>query len=149
MLAEELGHYYMTSRSSPDDWLDKTEKLIEGHGGRILSRGYGKVDGRAAYMLGFELEGNRYKIVWPVLATKKNEQAARIQAVTLMHHDVKAKIVSALVLGNRVAFFQYLMLPDGRTTAEIADDELALVLPDLNLPLLTSGDVTDGAIDAR
>jgi len=138
VLAEELGHYRQTSQASPDSWLDKTEKLIEGHGGKVLSRGYGKAEGRAAYMLGFELEGSRYRIVWPVLPTKKSEQAARIQAATLMYHDVKAKIVSSLVLGNRVAFFQYLMLADGRTTSEVADDELAFVLPDLNLPLLTT-----------
>jgi len=144
VLAEELGHYYMTSKSLPDDWLDKTEKLIEGHGGRVLSRGYGKAEGRAAYMLGFELDGQRYKIVWPVLPTKKGEQAARIQAATLMYHDVKAKIVSAEVIGNWQAFFQYLMLPDGRTTAEVVDAELALVLPDLNAPLLAAGDVMDG-----
>ncbi len=55
MLAEELGHYRQTSQASPDSWLDKTEKLIEGHGGKVLSRGYGKAEGRAAYMLGFEL----------------------------------------------------------------------------------------------
>lgn len=140
MLAEELEHYWQTSKSSPDDWLDKTERLIEGHGGRVLSRGYGKADGRAAYMIGFELEGNRYKIVWPVLSTKRSEQAARIQAATLMYHDVKAKIVSSLVLGNRAAFFQYMMLNDGRTVTEVADPELAIVLPDLNMPLLKGGE---------
>lgn len=141
MLAEEVGNYWMTSKSSPDDWLDKTEKLIEGHGGRVLVRSYGKGEGSSAYLLGFVLDGRRYKIVWPVLPTKKSEQAARIQAATMMYHDVKAKIMAASVLGNRVAFFQYLMLPDGRTTVEVSDPELAVVLPDVNMPLLTSGDI--------
>jgi len=139
ILAEEIGHYYMTSKSSPDDWLDKIEKLIQEHGGTVLRRAFGKDENRAAYMLGFELDGQHYKVVWPVLSTKKSEQAARIQAATLMYHDIKAKILTAKVLGNRVAFFQYLMLSDGRTTAQVADEELAFVLPDINMPLLTGG----------
>jgi len=140
ILAEELGHYYATSKSSPDDWLDKTEKLIEGHGGKVLVRSYGKAEGSAAYLIGFLLDGRRYKIVWPVLPTKKSEQAARIQATTMMYHDVKAKIMVAAVLGNRAAFFQYMLLDDGRTVTEVAGPELAIVFPDLNMPLLTSGE---------
>ncbi len=63
MLAEELGHYWQTSKTSPDTWLDKAEVLVEGHGGTVLSRGYGKSEGREAYMLAFKLEGQAYKIV--------------------------------------------------------------------------------------
>jgi hypothetical protein len=65
-LAEDLGHYWMTSKSSPDAWLDKTEELIRGHGGKILARAFSQAEGRAAYLLGFELDGERYKIVWRV-----------------------------------------------------------------------------------
>jgi hypothetical protein len=137
--AEDLGHYYMTSKSSPDSWLDKAEALIRGHGGKVLARAFSQAEGRAAYLLGFELEGQRYKIVWPVLSTKKSIEAARVQAVTLMYHDIKARILTAKVLGNRVAFFAYLLLPDGRTTAQVADPELATTLPDLNRPLLGPG----------
>lgn len=144
MLAEEVGHCWKTSRTSPDTWFGRTEKLLEKHGGRILSSGYGRADGREAYMLSFGLEGRVYKIMWPVLESKSNDQsAARIQAVTLMHHDVKARIVTGLVLGLRVAFFQFLTLPDGRTMAEVADPELMDMLPDLRRPLLVGGDVVD------
>ena len=143
MLAEELGHYWQTSKTAPDIWLDKTEGMIEVHGGVVLSRGHGKAEGREAYMLAFELEGRPYKIIWPVLGSKRSERSARIQAATLLHHDVKSKIVAAKVLGNRTAFFQYLILADGRTTAEVADPELLDMLPDLNRPLLTNGDVID------
>ncbi len=137
--AEDLGHYYMTSKSSPDSWLDKTEELIRGHGGKILARAFSQAEGRAAYLLGFELQGERYKVVWPVLPTKRSAEAARVQAVTLMHHHIKSLIMAAKVLGNRTAFFAHLLLPDGRTTAQVADAELAATLPDLNRPLLGSG----------
>ncbi len=144
MLAEELGHYWQTSKTAPDAWLDKAEGMIEGHGGTVLSRGHGKAEGKEAYMLAFELEGQAYKVVWPVLDSRRNKRAARIQAATLLHHDIKSKIVTAKVLGNRTAFFQYLVLSDGRTTAEVADPELMHMLPDLNRPLLAGGDVVNG-----
>lgn len=139
--AKDLGHFWMTSKTSPDAWLDKTEGLIGKHGGEVLSRGYGKAGGREAYMLTFRLEGNTFKVVWPVLPTQHAAQAARIQAATLLYHDVKSKIVTAKVFGTRAAFLQYLVLPGGRTAAELADTELTSVLPDLNAPLLLAGDV--------
>jgi hypothetical protein len=138
--AEDLGHFYLTSKSSPDSWLDKIEALIRGHSGKVLARAFSQAEGRAAYLLGFELDGERYKVVWPVLPTKRSIEAARVQAVTLMYHDIKAKLMTALVLGNRTAFFPYLLLPDGRhTVVEVADPDLAAMLPDLQRPLLGSG----------
>lgn len=140
-LAEDLGHYYMTSRSSPDSWLDKCEALIRGHGGTILARGFGQTEQGAAYMLGFQLAGDKYKIVWPVLKTRRGQEAARVQAATLMYHDIKAKLMASLVLGVRTAFFAYLLLPDGRVASQVATPDLAATLPDLNRPLLTDGKV--------
>lgn len=139
ILAEELGHYWQTSRSSPDSWMDKTKKLIEDHGGVVRSSGYAMLDGREAFMLVFELDGDHYKVVWPVLPTKKSSLAARIQAATLLYHDVKNRIVSAEVLGNKVAFFSYLLLPTGQTVSEIAYPDLVHILPDINRPLLEEG----------
>ena len=68
--------------------------------------------------------------MWPVLPTKSgDEKAARIQAATLLYHDIKARAISAAVLGARAAFFTFLMLPDGRTAAAIAAPEIAELMP--------------------
>lgn len=139
MKAEELGHYWMTSKTAPDAWLDKTEGLIEGHGGTILSRGHGKMGQQEAYMLEFRFSGETFRIEWPVLPSS-NQRAARVQAATLIYHDVKGKIVAAKVHGTRAAFFQYLLLPDGRTAVEIADSQISTVFPNLSRPLLSSPD---------
>ena len=87
-------------------------------------------------MLTFEIKGEHFKIIWPVLPSRsKDEMAARRQAATLMFYDVKAKLMTAGVLGFRTAFFQYVLLPDGRTAGEVALPELAEAFP----PLLTGG----------
>lgn len=49
----------------------------------------------------------------------------------MLYHDVKAKSISAKVLGTRAAFFSYLMLPDGRTAAEASTPELLEAMPKL------------------
>lgn len=117
--AEEVN-YWKSGQSAPDTWLDKTKKELAVAGGKILAEGYGSdANSKAAYMLGFELDGQQYKIVWPVLPSKSgNTRAAKIQAATMLYHDVKAKCVSAKVLGNRAAFFSYLLLPNGRNVVE-------------------------------
>jgi hypothetical protein len=98
-----------------------------------LAEGFGSDNsGRAAYMLAFKFSDEHFKAVWPVLPTKGgNERAARIQAVTMLYHDVKARAVAAKVLGIRAAFFSYLLLPDGRTAAEVATPELVDAMPKL------------------
>ena len=148
--AEEVN-YWKTSRSSPDMWMDKTKAQIAKLGGVVLAEGFGKdgVSGRAAYMLNFEIAGEQYKAVWPVLPSKgDSERAARIQATTLLYHDVKAKCISAAVLGPRAAFFSYLMLPDGRTAAEVAAPELLQALPGFMRPRpqlqMKTGVILDG-----
>ena len=83
-------------------------------------------------MLAFSFGDERFKAVWPVLTSKSgNECSARVQAATLLYHDVKAKSVMAKVLGFRAAFFSYLMLPDGRTMVEMATPELVGAFPKL------------------
>ena len=73
----------------------------------------------AAYMLEFALQGDTFRVVWPVLPTRTATEAqARRQAATMLHRDIKARLVSALVKGARVAMFAYLVLPNGRTAAE-------------------------------
>lgn len=132
--AEDVN-YWQTGKSSPDTWIDNAQREIKSIGGKILGWAFGMESstGRAAYMLEFELTGERFKIVWPVLPTRsgKNEVSARIQAATMLYHDVKARCVSAKVIGKRTAFFSYLMLPDGRTAATVATPELAIQLPEM------------------
>lgn len=127
-------NYWQTGSSSPDTWMEKTKDQIKKLGGKILMEGFGSepTTGRSAYMLAFEIEGNNFKVVWPVLPSKKgNEIAARRQAATMLYHDTKAKYLGAVVLGVRAAFFSYLLLPDGRTAMEASLPELAEGIPAL------------------
>ena len=152
LYAEDVN-YWKTGRSSPDTWMDKTKRQIERLGGQVLMEGFGSepMTGRAAFMLAFEIGGDKFKVVWPVLSSKGgNEKAARIQAATMLYHDVKAKCISAAVLGVRAAFFSFLLLPDGRTTAEVSTPELMQVIPELfasTVPRLDTGDILEGEFD--
>ena len=127
-------NYWKTSKTSPDVWLEKARRVIEGLGGVVTGEAFGRdAAGRSAYMLAFEIEGHAFRIVWPVLPVRnpRDERAARIQAATMLYHDVKARCLSAAVLGARTAFFAYLVLPDGRRAAEVAAPELAALTPRL------------------
>ena len=131
LYAEEVN-YWMTSRSSGDDWMDKTKTLIESFGGLHVDWVYGNQGGRSAYLIQFEFLETPYKIVWPVLESKTgNIRAARVQAATLIYHDVKAKCLTARVLGLRAAFFNYLMLPGGQPAYILQAEEIAEMLPKL------------------
>jgi len=107
-------------------WIDRAKREIGAAGGRVYSEAFGRdADGRAAFMLEFGFKEERYRVVWPVLSSRAGaEKAARIQAATMLYHDVKARCVSAKVLGTRAAFFSFLMLPDGRTAAQLSAPEL-------------------------
>ena len=131
--AEEIGHYWMTGNKTPaDSWMDKTKDLIKEAGGRVIADAFGNQAGQAAFLLEFEIGEDRFKVIWPVLPTKsKNEKAARIQAVTMLHHDVKAKCMTATVMGTRAAFFSYLLLPDGRPATSASVRELETGIPAL------------------
>lgn len=132
--AEEIN-YWKTGRSSPDTWIERTIKQIEKFGGKVLTEAFGSepTTGRSAFMIGFEINSDKFKVVWPVLPTKAggNERAARIQAATMLYHDVKARCISATVLGSRKAFFSYLLLADGKTASETALSELSKGIPKL------------------
>jgi len=127
----ESINYWKTSQSSPDKWIERAGNIIKLYDGKVLAEGFGSnADGDAAYMVGFEMHGEKFKAVWPVLPSDtKNERAARIQAATLLYHDIKAKCISATVLGARVAFFNYLLLPNGRTAIEASVRELSEGIP--------------------
>ena len=128
--AEDIGHYWQTSQSSPDQWMQKTRNLIENLGGKVIAEGFGATDETSAYMMVFELKGQKYKVVWPVLPSATGKTlAAKRQAATLLYHDIKAKVMTASVLGAEVAFFSYMVLPDGRTASELTKPELSQSFP--------------------
>lgn len=138
MLYAEDVNYWRTSRTSPDVWLGKARREITEANGTVLGEGFGSEPqtGRAAYMLAFEFGNERFKVIWPVLPSRgDNERAARIQAATMLYRDVKARCISAKVLGHRTAFFAYCLLPDGKAMMEALMPELLDAMP----KLLTGG----------
>jgi hypothetical protein len=129
--AEDVN-YFGTSRTSPDEWLDRAKREIRSAGGVI--HGCASIDeetsGRSAFCLAFELQGERFQMKWPVLLSKKgNTRAAKIQAATALYHEVKAACLKAKFLGTRAAFLAYLSLPDGRTVSEASMPDLMAALP--------------------
>ena len=143
--AEQLGHFWRTSSTSPDKWLDNTVKLIKGHGGKVLQclTGQDYETGKSAFLLLFQFGDDIFRVSWPVLPTRtKDERSAKIQAATLLHHCVKSKLMESKILGTRTAFFSYMMLPDGRTASEAAAPQIADIFPAYKR--LESGDVIEG-----
>ena len=132
---EDLN-YWQTSSSSPDQWIEKAKKLILQLKGKILAEAFGSdASGNSAFMLAFEISGDQFKVIWPVLPSKtKKERAAKVQAATFLYHDIKAKCLSATILGARMAFFSYLLLTDGRMASELSDPEMSENWPLLFAP---------------
>jgi hypothetical protein len=128
--AEDLN-CWQTSAAGPDKWIDKAISQVETLGGHVKQHGFGSESGgREAYMLGFEIEGDLFRIVWPVMRSRGgNQRAARVQAATTLYHYIKGVCLSALVLGPRVAFFSHFLLSDGRTASEVAEPELLKGMP--------------------
>lgn len=130
--AEDIGHYWQTGSSPPDTWIEKAKRQIEEVGGVINADAYGSMGGTGGFMIAFSIDGNNFKVVFPVLESRTGKTlAAKRQAATILYHDIKAKCMVASVMGTKTAFFSYLMLPDGRTASEVATPELAEVFPKL------------------
>ena len=51
----------------------------------------------------------------------------------MMFHDIKAKCVSADVLGVRTSFFSWLALDDGRSMFQLSNTEISQSAPQLLL----------------
>ena len=153
--AEDIGCYWKTSKSAPDRWIERAKQQIEEAGGTVLGDGFGSDarSGQSAYMLAFDLNGTPYKVTWPVLPTKKpiDALAARVQAATMLYRDIKARCVTAKVLGSRSAFFSYLLLPNGGTATDLATPELADHIPELlrGVPALPPGETVEGSWEER
>jgi hypothetical protein len=130
--AEDMP-YWKTSQAGPDAWLDKVKAEIQRAGGKVLSSMYGDDDlGRAAFMIRFRFGEDEFKLIWPVLQSKtSNLKAAKIQAVTMLYHAVKARAVEVRVRGARAAFYGDWLLSDGRTAAEASQEQFLANLPGL------------------
>lgn len=124
----ETVSYWKSGKSTADRRLQETCALIERRGGtiRVAAWGQDPVLQREAYCVQFVHGTEEFRLVWPVLPTRKATRSARLQAATMLFHDVKAKIVAAEVLGVRQAFFSHLLLTDGRTVIEHSGDARAL-----------------------
>ncbi len=130
--AEDIS-YWKTSQTSPDSWVEKSKKYIENLDGKILGEGFGSNgQGKAAFMLAFDIEGASFKVIWPVVKSYVgNDRAERIQAATSLYHYVKGTCLYAVVVGFKAAFFSHLLLPDGRVASQLANDEISLLLPEV------------------
>lgn len=144
LYAEDVN-YWKSSQSQPDTWIDRAKKEIAAIKGRVTGEAFGAFEGKAAFVLTFEIDGDQYKAQWPVLQSKTgNERAAKVQAATLLYHDVKHRCVLAKVFGARVAFVNFLLLSDGHTVAEAANSEAFSTMPLLlTAPKAVEGEIVD------
>lgn len=135
--AEDLN-YFKTSKSKPATWLEKAERIVERDlEGVVLLYAKGRYEGGYAWAMEFEVQGDRFRVVWPILPSRaNNETAAERQAATMLYHDIKQRSIRARVLGARAAYFEYFLLGDGRTAADLGRKELQEYTPNR---LLQSG----------
>ena len=136
--------YWKTSNSSPDTWMDRTIKLILDFDGELINQAQGMdyKSGMAAFQIIFKLQCDSLKIVFPVLEPKKQSdmKSAKIQAATILYHDIKSRLVSSKILGARNVFFGNLLLENGVTAAELENPELSIK----KIFSLDAGDTVDG-----
>jgi hypothetical protein len=120
--------YWKTSPAGADSWLDKAAVEIERAGGEVIGHACGKLpSGGVAYVFQFKAGADVYRLVWPVMEPRYPEDlgAARRQAATALFHDVKARCLAARFMGARAAFVGFMLLPDGRSVAEVASSRPA------------------------
>lgn len=133
-IAKELP-YWKTGRSSPEEWVRKACSEIERAGGSIdlcLPSAYQA--GRMAHVIGFSVNGDTFKLIWPVLAHDPDDALAALrQAATMLYHDVKSRCVASRVFGARWAFQAELCLPNGKTVGQLSTPELVEALPKVAL----------------
>jgi hypothetical protein len=137
----ESVNYWKTGTSSPDTWIDKAKEEIRAVGGLVTGTAAMDTEGGgAAFALLFTLAGDSYRVNWPVLPIdprkrrtpaqlKADERAAKIQAATFLHHDVKAKCMVVKVMGASAAFLQYRLMPSGTTPAELGFRGEQVIVP--------------------
>ena len=142
--------YFNTGTSAPDTWIAKARRELEKAGGEVLSEGFGREGDKSSFILRFRLQGQSFRVVWPVLESKRSFRgshkqepflkAAKRQAATMLYHDVKAACVKSRVVGARVAFFAHMELPDGRVASQLSGAEV------VDFPKLLPAGVIEGEI---
>jgi len=122
--AEDLN-YWKTSKQSPGHFLEKASEFLIANGAEVRTTAKGTNNGQAAYLIEFAVDGDRFRIVWPVLESSAgNVKAAERQAATMLYYDVKSRAIRLAIGGARTAYFEFLMLPDGRTMGELASNAI-------------------------
>ena len=100
--AHDVDYWKTGTKRTPAQWIDLAVAQIRDHGGTSIVQASGEQEGHEAYMIGFYLSEDHYKIVWPVLPVRWNAEkdrvAARRQAATTLYHDVKAHHDAALAV---------------------------------------------------
>jgi len=126
----ERANYWQSSRSA-DAAIKVAITELEKIGGKILTYAYGWQDGRAAHVMTYEIGGLTFRTMWPVLKNHKGEivDAAKVQAAVAMKHEIKARCVSYKWRGLVGAFGSDLIMPNGRTVAELSAPELLDLYP--------------------
>lgn len=123
--------YFKTSQVVSDTWIDMAKEEIRRAKGKVETEAFASSDGKQAFLLTFAFGEDHYSIQWPVLAVRKSTdaKAAKIQAATMLYHDVKSRCISARVLGVRSAFMGYLLLDNGLTASQVTNAEYMMLVP--------------------
>lgn len=136
---EDVGHYWKTGTSDADKLIDDVVEMIEGVGGSVTGRLFGRIGNQEAYQLNFSFGDHDFEISWPVLdpisgdSSPADQRAARRQAATFIKHDVKSRLMNFKVWGFERAFFDCLKLPDGRPITQVALPDLSREVPKLGV----------------
>lgn len=127
--AEDMN-FWKSGKSQPDKWLNNAEDIIEKLGGKVTLTAKGKQDDRAAYCMDFVFGNEKFKAIWPVLPSKTgNNRASERQAATMLFHDVKSRSLRCAIFGPRIAFFDFILLENGKTASQVTNKELIEYTP--------------------
>lgn len=140
--AEDVN-YFQTSKTHAETWVIRAKKEITNlPTGRVTGEAFMTLANKSVFVLMFNIGGDNYKVEWPVLQSRRgNDKAAKVQAATLLYHDVKHRCVLTKVFGAKTAFIGFLVLPDGKTI----NDSVEAIQIGISQPALASG-VIEGEV---
>ena len=134
--------YWKTSNISAESWIDKAKEELRRANGKIVTEMFASAEGKEGYMLTFSFGEDVFSIQWPVLKPSSSKEAdkksAKVQAATMLYHDIKARCVSARVLGIRSAFMGYLLMANGQTADQVSNADYMMMIP--KVLMLGTGD---------
>lgn len=145
----EQANYFGTSQRAADTWLKIAEKELVTVGGRVLRKAAVEEESHAAFMIEFLLDGDTFRMVYPVMECRKktpqNFDKAKVQAATFLYHSVKARALDIKILGARVAFGSWLLVDGKRSVADVVRNGSGAALPKmLQTPQNPTSDVVEG-----